>query len=181
MSSTFKPIIGGSEVFPYKVNWKGGYINYGPWIAAPRKPDWFAASDRIVVREVTAKGRIFAALISDEMVFSNSIDGIRSKNENREELICLLAVLNSKFASFYHINKSGNSQKDAFPKILLKDLRDFPLPQEFSSTELNQLATRLIKGKNPAELYPELLQEIEKLVHKLYSLTEEEIKMIEGN
>ena len=180
-SETHLPLIGGREILPFQIAWKGGYINYGPWIAAPRNADWFMNCDRIVVREVTAKGKIYAALISEETVFSNSVDGIRSKNKIKDELLALLGILNSKFASFYHINKSGNSQKDAFPKILLKDLRDFPIPHIFSEDKIIKLVSDIMdKGGSDNVSLKLDLGELNQVIYRLYGLTSEEIEMIEG-
>jgi hypothetical protein len=41
---------------------------------------------------------------------------------------CVLAILNSSLCSFFHLNSSPNSIKGAFPKILIKDLREIPIP-----------------------------------------------------
>jgi hypothetical protein len=183
LTPTHKPLIGGSEIFPYKLSWKGGFVNYGEWIAAPRKPIWFEASPRIVVREVTSKGNIFATLIFDEYVFSNSVDGIKSKSNNLQDLKILLAILNSKFAQFFHLNKSGNSSKDTFPKILLQDLREFPFPKSRNNfEEISILVDEILaakKGDRHADTR-ELEKAIDDLVYQLYGLTEEEIKIVEG-
>jgi len=182
LTPTHKPLIGGSEIFPYKLSWKGGFVNYGEWIAAPRKPIWFEASPRIVVREVTSKGNIFATLIFDEYVFSNSVDGIKSKSNNIQDLEILVAILNSKFAQFFHLNKSGNSSKDTFPKILLQDLREFPFPKGRNNFEkisiiVNEILTAK-KGDRHADTSG-LEKECDRLVYKLYQLTYEEVKIID--
>jgi len=183
LSATHKPLIGGREIYPYRLSWKGGFVNYGPWIAAPRQPIWFEANPRIVVREVTSKGKIFATLILDEYVFSNSVDGIKSKENNINNLKVLLAILNSKFAQFFHLKKSGNSQKNSFPKVLLQDLREFPFPKHRNNFEtvaklVDQILT--VKKSNPNGDITTLEQQIDQLVYELYGLTEEEIKIVEG-
>jgi adenine-specific DNA-methyltransferase len=184
LSDTYKPLIGGSEIFPYSLTWKEGYINYGKWIAAPRTPDWFEAIPRIVVREVTAKGKIYATIITEEIVFSNSVDGIRSKNNDTSELKILLGILNSKFASYLHLKSSANSQKDSFPKVLLQDLREFPFPKIKDNSQLPfiTLVDKILAAKkeNPKADTSTWEKEIDELVYALYGLTEEEIKMVEG-
>jgi hypothetical protein len=182
LTPTHKPLIGGSEIFPYRLSWKGDFVNYGDWIAAPRKPIWFEASPRVVVREVTSKGNIFATLIFDEYVFSNSVDGIKSKSNNLQDLKVLLAILNSKFARFLHLNKSGNSSKDTFPKILLQDLREFPFPKSRNNFEkISILVDKILIAKkaDPKADTSELEKAIDHLVYKLYQLTYDEVKIIE--
>jgi hypothetical protein len=183
LTPTHKPLIGGSEIFSYRLSWKGGFVNYGDWIAAPRKPIWFEASPRIVVREVTSKGNIFATLIFDEYVFSNSVDGIKSKSNNIQDLKTLVAILNSKFARFFHLNKSGNSSKETFPKILLQDLREFPFPKSRNNFEKISIIVDKILTAKEGDRHAdtsELEKAIDDLVYQLYGLTEEEIKIVEG-
>ena len=182
LSETYLPIVGGSEVFPYKIAWKGGYVNYGPWIAAPRSKDWFDKSERVVVREITAKGKIFAAYSNTEMVFSNSTDVIRSKSNFSNELKVLLGILNSKLASFYHLNKSGNSQKESFPKVLLQDLRNLPIPENLQKINLLNKINHLLESDFELidSRFKSFEKEIDQLVYELYELTEDEIKIVEG-
>jgi len=136
------PLIGGKDIQEYFLKWNGGYVDYGKWLAAPRNPDWFLTNKkRIVVREVTSKGKIQATIIDEPIVFSNSVDGVRMRPEKEEFIYTILAIINSKLLSFYHSNSSPNSFKDAFPKILLKDLREMPLP------DLNHKSVELISKK----------------------------------
>jgi hypothetical protein len=51
---------------------------------------------------------------------------MRPNNEIQPE--CILAILNSSLCSFFHLNSSPNSIKGAFPKLLIKDLREIPIP-----------------------------------------------------
>lgn len=178
----YKPFIGGSDVFPYNIRWNDTFVKYGPWIAEPRQPEWFISIPRIVVREITAKGRIYAAYIEDEFVFSNSVDGIRSKTNNKEQLLQLVGILNSKFASYYHLNSSSNSQKDTFPKVLIQNLRDFPFVPTLNEQLLNAVLKMIaLKSSNiNATEITSLETEIDQLVYQLYGLSEEEIRIVEG-
>jgi hypothetical protein len=139
IDENYKPLLGGSEIYPYKILWNGKFIKYGIWIAAPRKPEWFEGTPRIVVREITTKGKIHAAYIADEFVFSNSVDGIWSRTNNMEQMIQLLGILNSKFASFFHIKSSSNSQKVSFPKLLIQNIRDFPFPSKIEKSLIQKV------------------------------------------
>ena len=191
--NTHRPLLGGGEISRYSLNWKGGYIDYGRWLAAPRKPEWFDG-ERIIVREVTAKGIIQATLIDGDFVFSNSVDGIKLIG-NRIEAKYLLAIINSKLISFYHLNTSPNAFKGAFPKMLLQDLRDLPvaegdlnkrneiikhvslllkLNEEIKETKLQTNTEQLKQRIQHSE------GKINELVYQLYELTEEEIKIVEG-
>jgi len=187
-----KMLIGGSEINRYSLSWKGNYIDYGDWLAEPRNPSWFKG-DRIVLREVTAKGIIQATFINEDYVFSNSVDGIRMTN-NDFRIKALLAILNSKLISFYNLSTSANAFKGSFPKVLLQDLRDLPIPilQEHEISLLDKYCEQLlllnnqkhsIKLGNAIEQIQNQIDYIEKkingIVYQIYELNDEDIKTIE--
>ncbi len=192
-TDSYRPLIGGGEIFRYSLEWKGGYVDYGKWLAAPRSPHWFEG-ERIVVREITAKGVIQATYIDEDYVFSNSVDGIKIKNRSID-IKYLLGLLNSKAISFYHSYSSPNAFKGTFPKVLLQDLRNLPIPNNDKNLQhqivrLVEQILRLIKEKQQTTLSEKIEQlqhrinytdnQINKLVYELYELTEEEIKIIEN-
>jgi len=192
--STHRPLIGGGEVKRYEINWKGEYIDYGQWLAEPRTPDWFTGL-RILIREVTANGIIQASISKEDFVFSNSIDGVRLKN-NIVDLRFILGLLNSKIISFYNKNTSANAFKGSFPKILIKDLLNIPVPSTDKAQHdkmvslvesMLELHKRLGKAKTPQEkegLERQIAvtdKAIDTLVYELYGLTDEEIKIVEGS
>jgi len=37
--ATHRPLLGGSEVKRYSLDWGGGYVDFGKWLAEPRTPD----------------------------------------------------------------------------------------------------------------------------------------------
>jgi len=191
-SNTYKPLIGGKEINRYLHNWKGVYINYGIWLAEPRQPHWFIG-ERILVREVTTNGIIQASLVKDDFVFSNSVDGIKLKSKDIG-IKYLLGIINSKLISFYHSNTSANAFKGSFPKVLLHDLREIPIPKAdlIFQQEMEKIVSQLLqlyKEKTESKLNTQLEilknkidyceNRINEIVYKLYGLTKEEIEIIE--
>jgi hypothetical protein len=197
--STHKPLLGGKDIARYKVEWSGVYVDYGQWLAEPRNPEWFNG-DRILVREVTDRGIIQATIVKDEYVFSNSVDGIKLRN-NAYELAFVLGIINSKLLSFYHLNTSANAFKGAFPKLLIKDLMSFPIAKiDFSDPKGKARHDRMVElVDRMLSLHKQLSaaktshdkttiqrqidatdEQIDQLVYELYGLTEEEIKIVEG-
>lgn len=192
-TKTFRPILGGSEIHRFHLTWKGGFIDYGEWLAEPRRPHWFDG-ERILVREVTANGIMQATFVDKDFVFSNSVDGIKLKSKDLN-IKFLLGLINSKLISFYHSNTSANAFKGAFPKVLLQNLRELPVPKPETKIqkeieifvnqllELNQqkaktkLATHVSQLQNKIDYCENRINEI---VYQLYELTEAEIKIVEG-
>ncbi|MBU1677383.1 MAG: Eco57I restriction-modification methylase domain-containing protein, partial [Bacteroidetes bacterium] len=196
IKESHKPLLGGSEINRYYIKWKKGFVDYGTWLAEPRKPHWFEG-ERILVREITAKGIIQATFVNGDFVFSNSVDGIKLKSTILD-IKYLLGLLNSTLISFYHSNSSPNAFKGTFPKILLKDLRELPIPPITEDNKilhndivkfvdqllhLNQekLETKLQTKVSQLESKIDYCEtRINEIVYQLYGLTEEEIKIVKN-
>ena len=153
-----------------------------------------------MIREVTASGRIQAAITNDDYVFSNSVDGLKIVKSDLSTKF-LLALLNSNVISYYHLYTSPNSFKDTFPKLLIKDLLNLPIPtldltnpsERKQHDAMVTLADQMLEAKKrlssvktesertQLERKCEYLDnEIDNLVYRLYGLSEEEIKIVEG-
>lgn len=121
----FKKWLKGADVTKYNVTWnEKHYINYCNGIANPRDPKFFTGS-RILIREITNPS-IYAAYTDKELYNDPAI--IIIKSSNVYSIFALLCILNSKLATFYHFNSSPKATKGAFPKLLINDIREFPLP-----------------------------------------------------
>lgn len=95
----------------------------------------------------------------------------------------LWAILNSKLATFYHFNHSPKATKGAFPKILVQDIKEFPIPNinDKYKERLEILVDEILRIKNSnkdSETYL-LENEIDFIVYKLYKLNYDEILIID--
>ncbi|MBK7867232.1 MAG: hypothetical protein IPJ75_09710 [Ignavibacteriales bacterium] len=141
MNLSLKPWLWGSDVNRYQVKWNGQeYIDYCDGIANPRDPKYFRGK-RILIREITNPS-IFAVLTEEELYNDPSIIIIRDNASH--SLKSLLGILNSKLATFYHFNNSPKATKGAFPKILVKDIKEFPLPPTYSSISLENIVDYIL-------------------------------------
>ena len=192
VKDTHLPLLGGREIVRYSLNWRGGYVDYGEWLAEPRTPDWFEG-ERILIREVTSKGQIHATIVEDKFVFSNSVDGLRITSDVYN-IKFVLGILNSKLITFYHLNSSPNAFKGTFPKVLVKDILSFPLPH-IPETALHdkmvELVERMLDLHRQAGLtavqrgvveqrIEAVDREIDGLVYELYGLSEAEMAVVGG-
>lgn len=95
----------------------------------------------------------------------------------------LLAILNSKLATFYHFNNAPKATKGSFPKILIEDLKLFPLPRypEIQQKEIITLVDKILAAKkqDSSADTTEWEKQIDQKVYELYGLTEDEIKIVE--
>jgi restriction endonuclease S subunit len=93
-------------------------------------------------------------------------------------------------ATFYHFNASPKATKGAFPKILIKDIQEFPIivvPKSDQQPVVDIVSKILSITKTEGYLQNPIKQaqveeyekQIDQLVYKLYGLTEEEIATVE--
>lgn len=184
IKENLKKWLWGADVKRYIVTWnRQEYIDYCEGIANPRDPKFFV-DKRILIREITNPS-IYAALTSEELYNDPSILIIKDNNNMAE---ILLGILNSKLATFYHFNNSPKAVKGAFPKILVKDIKEFPLPN-ISSEFANNIKIIVLKllscleatGNNELQKIQDYENQIDILVYKLYNLTYDEILVIDQN
>jgi hypothetical protein len=115
-------------------------------------------------------------LITNQAIYCISSDKLSIK--------VLLGILNSKLVDFIYQNYF--KEKQEFPRILLENLKELPIPD--ISTEQQSLINRIIekvneilstKKENVITDTSNLEREIDKLVYKLYKLTDKEIAVVE--
>jgi len=249
--NTFK-YLEGKDVGRYYTNWSGLYLRYGKHLAAPRTFNLFDGK-KIIVREITGNFPkcLIATYSEDVYLFNMSNIAIVEKVNSEISLKYITAVLNSKLLSFYFVKNTAKSVRKLFPKIILNDLRKFPIKkitiseqqaiienadlmlslnkekQQMSSNftqllvskfNIEKLTTKLqnwhelefkdfLKELKKAKVQLSLSEEaewmqyfneqkqkaqalkseingvdgeIDKMVYELYGLTEEEIKIVEG-
>lgn len=177
---THKKWLYGGDVKRYSLKWNGKeYIEYDSGIANPRDPKYFIGK-RILIREIT-NPRIFACLTEEELYNDPSVLIIKD-NEDSFKIEILLAILNSKLATFFHFKSSPKATKGAFPKILVYDIKNFPLPKFLENSRIFPLVQEVLKSKqeNPKADTSNLEKEIDQMVYELYGLTEEEIAIVEN-
>ena len=118
----------GKDVGRYSINWSGLYLKYGKNLASPRTLNLFE-DKKIIVREIT--GNFPKCLISsyseDLLLYNRSNIGIIEKNNSETSLKYIVSLLNSSLLSYYFVKNTAKSVRKLFPKIILNDLRKFPI------------------------------------------------------
>ena len=175
----------GKDVNRYLINWLGTYLQYGENLAAPRRFNLFNGK-KIIIREITGKHpqSIIATYTEDIYLFNMSNIAILEKENLEISLKYILAVLNSKLMSYYFMKNTAKSVRQMFPKLILEDLRKFPIKRITAKKQqdLISIVDEILTAKksNPNADTIILEQQIDQLVYELYGLTEEEIKIVEG-
>jgi len=125
-NTTYK-YLEGKDVNRYFITWSNNYLKYGKHLAAPRTFNLFD-DEKIIVREITGNypKSIIASYTNETYLFNMSNIVILQENKNIS-LKYILSLLNSSLISFYFLKNTAKSVRKMFPKVILKDLRQFPI------------------------------------------------------
>jgi len=183
----------GRDVSRFSLTWSGMWMSWGPWLSQPRELEIFQRP-RILIREITAKPphRIHAVLANEVFLSNKSVITVLHADNDERALKSLLGVVNSRVISFFYGGRAVKSARKLFPKIVVNNLREFPLPTLYQDTRLVTNVERMLKlhaelaaAKSP-DAQTRLEREIratdaaiDRLVYQLYDLTAEEIALVE--
>ncbi|WP_373998695.1 N-6 DNA methylase [Bdellovibrio bacteriovorus] len=146
----YKKELQGKSVSPFSVKWSGDtWIKYGDWLAAPRSAKFFRES-RVLIREITdaKSGQILCSYSDQEFYNTPSIINVIFRGEKRKtesSLKTLAVLLSSSVYADHHLKNNPKAMKGVFPKILVNDVRNLPLPANFLSMDLSNIYDRANK------------------------------------
>ena len=169
----------GSDVIKYTY-YKLSYISQSV-LSTFSKEKRFFTKERILLRETGSS--LTAVYLGDETIYSNrSLYSILiTKPELKTKYV--LALLNSSLLQWYYATMF-KGDTELFPKIRIAQAKQLPIFK--ASLEQQQPIIELVdrvlekKRSNPNADTSASEREIDRLVYKLYNLTDEEIGVIEG-
>ncbi len=175
----YKQEIFGRDFDRYSYKKQNSFVNYGKHLATYVDFKYFQGF-RLIVREIINPS-IIGCMVEEPMVHDPQIISII--NNNPKDIKLLWAILNSKLATFYVTNNSPKAIKGAFPKLLIQDIKTFPLPEISQERErrLEGLVQQVMAAKkhdSQADI-TELEAEIDVLVYQLYQLTYGDVRVID--
>lgn len=176
------------------------YLKYGSWLHRARKEKYFKGP-RILIQEITGgqPPRVSACYFDSLLYHDPGI--ISCLNVSSYHIYFFLGIINSNFLSWYHRINSPKGKRKSFPKVLIGDIRDFPIPtidldnndQKVSYYSIISLVDSMLESQKQlhtakSDSDKKILQQkidaidkqIDRLVYELYGLTEDEIKIVEG-
>ena len=192
----YRPFIYGKDLKRFTIPKAKEYINYGKWLAEPRDTIFFEG-ERIYSRKILGD-RLVVTLESDNSVADQQVYISKPTTEIASSKF-LGALLGSKLIAFF-IKNYFDEVNDAFPQIKIKQLKSIPVPdwtaiQKYEGliAKMENLVTEILTSndklnftKTPQEInvirrqIEAIDNQIDQLVYQLYDLTEEEIKIVEG-
>lgn len=183
LSDDYYKLLRGSDINKYTMNWTSSiWLKYGDHIAEPRYTANFFADEKIVVRQTSDK--LIATIDIDKYLCMNNLHVITKRDKGSViNLKFLLALINSKLLDFYY-TLLNPEKGEALAEVKKENLSKLPIRfrgEEFQN-KLIEIVDQIITKKlqNSSADTTALEKQIDQLVYKLYDLTEEEIKIVEG-
>ncbi len=182
------------DVYRYSINMKlDKWVEFGDKMKEkPKDFHWFTGERILLRRLVNRQQRLMACYVNETFITNKNLYSIIS---TEEDIFYLLALLNSRFVSYLYINQVTQATKDDFPQVTIRDIKNLPEPVVRNPTLKNRvssLAQQLLdlNKRNPQtpndkqRLQREIEAtdaQIDRLVYELYGLTDEEIRIVEGD
>jgi len=125
------------------------------------------------------------ACLDDSGTIIPGIPTLVVQSTNRDDLLLSMAIINSKFASFYLKERFPASSYNQGTTFTVDMVNGLPIPdvisEESRSTILNLVKKILkIKSQNPTSDSNDLESDLNSTIYSIYALSEEEIKLIES-
>ena len=172
------------------------YIRFDGTLAEP-KPERYFRGPRLLLRELISRQfQLQATFVAEEFVTNKSFQSILP-TEGGPGLLFLLGCINSRLLSWYFLKKSNVGQRDDFPKIVLKETRDLPIPKNLtkdSQSQVERLVSSLLECRRMLEAvrtdqersalqrqFDAADQDLDRLVYQLYQLTPDEVTLVESS
>jgi hypothetical protein len=196
--SSWSPLLRGSLINRYRTLWDKDYwIQYGPWLAAPRDPAIFQAPLKILVRQTG--DTIIATLVKSGFIARNNLHILLPKNISYR-LCYFLGILNSKLTDFVYtlmnpekgealaevkkqhveqlpirtINFSDPADKSHHDRMVGLVEQMLSLHEQLAETRTDHDMTYIQRQIDATD------RQIDRLVYELYGLSEEDIAIVEG-
>jgi len=184
----------GKDVARYELNWSGMWMQYGTWLSQPREFGIFSRP-RVLLREITSDFPLClnATYVTGDFLNNKSILNILHPTDDENEIKKVTGILNSRLMSLFYKQRAVKSARKIFPKVVIKNLREFPYPKSIDKAKGSQIVQlidqmlALHKQSTVAQLEHEQTslrrqisatdRQIDRLVYEIYGLTEEEVKI----
>lgn len=198
IDKTFRPLLRGSLMNRYQINWNENYfIKFGDWLAEPRYSAEYDVPEKIVIRQTG--DHLCATLDTEQFVVRDNLYTIVGKGKPIN-LRYVLGLINSKFLNWYYQNVLNPEKGEALAQvkrghlaklpIRIPNPKDKPVEKAHDSIvllveKILTLQRQLAKTKVPQEKtsvqrqIDASSQQIDGLVYVLYELSVEEIELIE--
>ncbi|RTZ01322.1 restriction endonuclease subunit M [Flavobacterium sp. RSP49] len=139
LDETYFQLIGSGNVQLYNLKIENSFIKYGKNLASPRRFEIFTRP-RILVNRIFSKKTIDATYVEEVIINNTDVFNFIPKDEHLKYLKPILAILTTNVCSVYFKTSNVNLNRQAFPKLNVNNILEFPLPDKLSDETLNYLS-----------------------------------------
>ncbi len=182
-NDNFGKYLEGKDVGRYLLKWSGEYLNYGKWIAEPRKSVPFSG-DRLLVRQIPSPMPYSVNAVYTDEPFFNDINSMVIFKAKKLDLKYILAIINSKLISFWFQNRYDKLQRNLFPQFKVNELANFPIVDIDTKNDkylkIITLVDEIInfRKQNPNSDVEQFNILIDNLVYEIFEISQDEITII---
>ena len=192
LNEKYKPFLEGKDIDSYVIRTKNKYILFDRSKLHRSRPDYvWEAKEKLIIRRISGGNKVLYVAYDDENYYTfASTNLILLKDGIWADIKYILALLNSKLINFYYIEKFTNrsSLTVNVSKIYLESLpikklsldRQRPLISLVDKILVITGSQNYLKNSTKQTKVREYEKQINQLVYKLYGLTPEEVKIVEG-
>ena len=171
------PLLRGSLMNRYVNLWENNYwILYGKWLAAPRQPEIFEATEKIIVRQTGDS--IIATIIGKDIICRDNLHiCVPNTNVNTKYV---LGILNSKLMNFIY-GYINPERGEALAQVKKNHVEQLPIALSDNKQLIGDAVTNILKTKEADCLADTraLENKIDLLVYHLYGLTYDEVRIVD--
>ncbi|MCX5726968.1 MAG: N-6 DNA methylase [Candidatus Saganbacteria bacterium] len=201
LNKTYKPVLDGRNINRYSLVWHNEFLKYDiDAIHSCKREDIFLSKNKLFFRRVG--DRLIATYDDGQFYALNTLVVMNLKGKQSYNLKYYLALFNSRLINYYY-ESFLKSTKKVFSEIQARQVAQLPIKTiSFDNSNEKNVHNNIVKlvdkmldlnkqyakvkDKQTSETerlkrrIEETDREIDQMVYKLYGLTKEEIKIIEG-
>lgn len=171
------------NIFKERENGKAGKMNHWHTYIYPKNLNKFE-QPKLSSMEICAN-HPNVTLNNEKLYHTTKVYSWVKKGDTKESYEFLLAIANSKLL-WWFLKITGDTLQGDARTFKTNYLNPFPLPDKVLEEMENKISEKVkqvmnIKKQNPSADTTDLENQIDQLVYQLYGLTEDEIKIVEGN
>jgi type I restriction-modification system DNA methylase subunit len=181
----------GADVSRYALCWSNIWVKYGEWVSTYLPINVFSG-ERILIREITTKlpYPLYCTIETNTFIHNPSVLVALPQKNNTLSLKYLLGILNSKLIGQLFIYCSPKAKKGLFPKVLITDVKNFPIKainiNDKNEIKIYESIIKFVEDrmklaindeKNKIEI-SHIDDKIDELVYGLYNVTPDEVEII---
>jgi len=171
----------GRNIKRYSINWDNEYIWYRPDLmkekvgCLPHSKELFEVPEKLITQRVNSSMQLLVAYDNKQNYFLDTTNVSKSNTHNKNySMKYILSLMNSKVINFWYCNKFR------MPTIGLYELHSVPIKPLKDQNPFINLVDKILEAKQQGKDSTGFEKKIDELVYKLYDITEEEKKIIEG-